>query len=400
MRIKVASMRKLGFLLFLFLIVGISSVVSQDVKPVYRVIGYYPSYAIYGSQFFVTDIAADKLTHINYAFAQISETGEIKLGDEQADTQYPYANGAAGNLGALAHLKIQYPALQTLISVGGYTWSDRFSDVALTAESRDHFAQSCVEFIRKYGLDGVDIDWEFPVNAGMSQRRDDATNFTLLLLSLRTALDAQAAQDGRPYWLTVALGGTRDIYGGLDLTALHPLVDWINIMTYSLNADYPHLTAFSAPLYDADNKASIDLAVRDFLAAGVPGDKIVIGVPFYAIGWQGAAAINHGLHQAYGGLADGSLGPGFYTYGSIAADYVPYYARFWDETAQVPWLYDTQSGLTISYEDTTSIAQKAAYVQAQKLGGAMVWELSGDDAQATLLSALSDGLKSSPSPAN
>lgn len=394
-------MLKRSIFLLVLLAISFIKVGGQDHDPAYRIVGYYPSYSIYGSQYFVTDIPADKLTHINYAFANISDTGEIVLGDEYADSQYAYPENAVnpaaagGNLGQLARLKIQHPHLKTLISVGGYTWSGRFTDIALTEETRGRFARSCVEFIRRYGLDGVDIDWEFPTGTGVPgeiSRPEDVTNFVLLMASLRTALDEAAAIDRRPYLLTVAMGGTRDTYEPIDLAALHPLVDWMNLMTYSMNGDYPKLTALSAPLYDVNGRASVDRVVQDFLAAGVPAEKLVIGVPFYAIGWQGAAAINNGLHQPYTGLANGSLGPGFYDYASIAADYVPFYPRIWDASAQVPLLYDAQNGVMISYDDVESIGLKATYVRQQKLGGAMIWELSGDDDQATLLSALANGL--------
>src|SRR5262245_7754413 len=108
-------MRQAALSLIIPLIFSFSTA-AQETPPSPRIIGYYPSYVFYGSQFFVTDIAADKLTHINYAFARVSDTGEIILGDEYADTQVIYPDGAAGNLEALARLKRQYPHLQTLIS--------------------------------------------------------------------------------------------------------------------------------------------------------------------------------------------------------------------------------------------------------------------------------------------
>jgi chitinase len=107
-------------------------------EPTYRIIGYYTSWSIYARSYFVTDIPADKLTHINYAFANVSESGECIVGDEWADTQYRYPDDPAqapflGNFRQLNVLKESHPHLKTLISVGGWTWSEHFSDAALTA---------------------------------------------------------------------------------------------------------------------------------------------------------------------------------------------------------------------------------------------------------------------------
>ncbi len=142
-------------------------------------------------------IAAQKLTHINYAFADI-ENGVIKKGfvhDEQ-------------NFAVLNSLKKQNPHLKVLISVGGWTWSGNFSDTALTEESRSKFAKSAVEFVRKYKLDGIDIDWEYPGLPGIGNphRSEDKENFTLLLKALREELDRYQVEDNKHYLTTVAAG--------------------------------------------------------------------------------------------------------------------------------------------------------------------------------------------------
>lgn len=367
----------------------------------YRVIGYYAAWTVYRG-FSVADIPAAQLTHINYAFANISPNGEIVLGDAWADVEMPDPDDTTkydimGNFRQLQLLKEAHPHLQTLISVGGWTWSGRFSDVALTDESRQKFAQSAADFITRYGFDGVDLDWEYPTGGGdpgNTVRPEDPENFILLLQAVRDALDAQGAADGRHYLLTIAAGAGRSAYQPLDWERIHPLLDFINVMTYDMAGPWSAVTGFQAPLYDSTERppegTSADTALRDYLALGVPSDKLVMGVPFYGRGWAGVAADNNGLHQPYDGLPAGTREAGTYDYADLAANHVSEATRHWHETAQVPWLYDPATGVMISYDDPESLAAKAAYVVDNGLGGIMIWELSTDNG--ALLSAIDEAL--------
>lgn len=225
-----------------------------------RIVGYYASWATY-SGFTPDKIDANKLTHLNYAFANISNDFKIAIGDPNVDLT---------NFKKLNTLKQTNTNLKTLISVGGWTWSDKFSDVALTESSRDVFADSCVDFIVKYGFDGVDVDWEYPVSGGLPsnvKRPVDKQNFTLLLKTLREKLDAQGKIDGKKYLLTIA-GATGDVYiNNTELDILHQYLGFGNIMTYDIHGDWDNYTDFNAPLYNnADStqqyKWSIDSAIN------------------------------------------------------------------------------------------------------------------------------------------
>ena len=137
--------------LILVIIAAASLSAQPQSQPKYRVLAYFASWSIYDRGYYVTDIPADKLTHLTYAFAFVSDAGEITLGDEWADTQFPYPNDQdnqplKGNFHQFQLLKQAHPTLQTLISIGGWTGSARFSDVALTAASRAKFAASVVAF--------------------------------------------------------------------------------------------------------------------------------------------------------------------------------------------------------------------------------------------------------------
>ena len=136
-----------------------------------RVVGYYPGWGIYSRGFEVADLPGDQLTHINYAFANLVG-GECVLGDPWADVERhlpgdPWSGPGSdasyfGNFRQLDLLQEEHPALKTLISIGGWTWSGNFSDAALTPASRARFATSCADFMENYGFDGIDIDWEYP----------------------------------------------------------------------------------------------------------------------------------------------------------------------------------------------------------------------------------------------
>jgi chitinase len=156
-----------------------------------KIVAYYTAWSTYGRNYQVADIDGSKITHLNYAFANV-QNGEIVVGDTYADLDKAFpgdcweAGCKRGNFNQLQKLKQKYPHLKTLISVGGWTWSGNFSDAAMTEASRTKFANSALKFVREYGFDGVDIDWEYPVGGGLTPGKpEDKQNFTLLMKKLR-----------------------------------------------------------------------------------------------------------------------------------------------------------------------------------------------------------------------
>jgi chitinase len=380
--------------------------------PPKRVVGYFVEWGVYQRNYHVKDVPADRLTHLNYAFAKIAD-GECALYDAFAavDKAYPgdkWDQGALrGSFNQLRQLKKKHPHLKTLISVGGWTLSGPFSDVALTAESRAKFARSCVRFLLKYGFDGIDIDWEYPCGGGLPGNRtrpEDKQNYTRLLAALRRELDAQEKADGRHYLLTIAAPAGPANIANLEPAGIAAQVDWINLMTYDFHGAWEFVTNFNAPLFAAAGdpspdeavrrRCNVDAAVQAYLKAGVPADRLVVGVPFYGRGWGGVGKGNNGLYQkAAPNPPRGTWEAGVFDYKDLAANYLPKHRRHWHAEAQVPWLYDPDGGLFISYDDPESLRLKARYVRDHHLGGVMFWELSADDGQSSLLGALHDGLK-------
>src|SRR5579859_1615148 len=186
--------------------------------------GYYAGWS--AGRYPVSAIPAGQLTHVFYAFADISPGGECVASKPAQDS---------ANWQALQALKQAHPQLKLLLSVGGWSQSALFSDVAASADSRAHFAQSCAALMQANGFDGLDVDWEFPVSGGLPTnhtRPEDGLNFTALLSALRAALTTQGAGSGQRYLLTIAAPASPAEYRHLELRLIVPYLDWINLMAY------------------------------------------------------------------------------------------------------------------------------------------------------------------------
>ncbi|UCE08771.1 MAG: glycoside hydrolase, partial [bacterium] len=169
------------------------------------------------------EIAVEKLTHINYAFADI-RNGKIIEGFEHDAKNFKILNG----------LKSKNPGLKILISVGGWTWSGNFSDMTLTKESRQKFIESSIDFMQKHQLDGIDLDWEYPGLPGMgnTHRKKDKKNFTRLLEEFRNSLDTLGKTNQKHYLLTIAAGAFEDYLNHTEMKKAQLYLDFVNIMTY------------------------------------------------------------------------------------------------------------------------------------------------------------------------
>lgn len=348
----------------------------------YKLIAYVPGWG----DIDFTKIQAHKLTHINYAFANI-QNGLIHLEAEKDSLL----------IAQLVDLKDKYPALKVLISVGGAEWSTYFSDVALTASSRELFSSSVVNFIVIHKLDGVDIDWEFPGWEGPGNvfRPEDKQNYTYLLYELRRQLNEQAKLNGRwpesPYLLSIASGSSQWYLDFVEMNKIIPALDFINIMTYDFKGGWSLTTGHHTNLYPSasDHGAgqSASAAVQLFRSAGVPQDKMILGAAFYGRYWMGVDKENNGLYRSFSGSA------GALAYKTIKENYLidSNFKNYWDAEAKAPYLWSDTKAMFISYDDPASLKAKAAYVRTENLGGVMFWEYS-QDYRNTLLDALYNGL--------
>ena len=327
-------------------------------------------------------VDAKYLTRINYAFANIKD-GRMVLG----------APTDAQNFAQLTALRTQNPRLTVLVSAGGWLWSQNFSDMALTAQTRRVFEDSVMEFLAQYDLDGLDIDWEYPglPGAGHPYRAEDKQNFTALLKELRSRFDAESKRTGRRLYLTIAMGAGEDVIAHTEMRKVARYVDTVNLMTYDYyEAGSDPTTGHHAPLFadPADpKKASSDATAREYEKAGVPAEKMLLGVPFYGRAFGDVEDKNHGLFQP-GKTVAGFNGQ----YSAIAANLLGQgFTRYWDDAAKAPYLYNAEKHIFVTYEDPESLAAKCKYVREHKLGGVMFWEYFGDP-EGKLLETIDKGL--------
>ena len=367
-------------MLLLVLSLGLLSSTAHAKKQRYVITAYvFPQNIVLTSD----QVAADKLTRINFAFANVDQ-GRIVLGDPSD----------AANLATLVGLKKENPDLTVLVSVGGWLWSGRFSDAALTPASRAKFIDSVADFVTRYNLDGLDIDWEYPAMAGAAGnvfRPEDKKNYTLLLKELRERFKKMQKTVHRRLYITIAAGASAEFLEHTEMAQVQKYVDTVNLMAY----DYyepgdDKITGNHSPLYvdPADPKGiSSDKSVQEFEAAGVPADKIVLGVPFYGHVWGHVGATNNGLFQPGAPVPDA-----YSTYGKLTQDFANQgFTRHWDEKASVPYLYNSQKQIFVSYEDPESLALKCKYVIDHHLAGMMFWEYESDPS-GKLLDAIDRGL--------
>ena len=349
--------------------------------PQSTVVGYYAGWSAYqGYQ--ASDIPAHLLTHINYAFAMIDpDTGTLALDNPTQDEK---------NFADLRALREEYPHLKLILSVGGWDYSAHFSGVAATAAGRADFAQSCAELLAAYGLDGIDLDWEYPVSggtAGTNHRPQDKQNFTLLLRAIRQELDRQGKRDGKDYQLTIA-GAAGDWYlSNIHPTAVADVVDHIFLMAYDIHGPWDKYADFNAPLYTSSDSAphyqnSISGSVEAYLESGVPADKLVLGMPLYGYRYDGVSGTQNGLYSTF--TTARSI-----PYDTLVVTYLsdPSYRQLRHTEARVPYLYG--NGSFLSYDDPQSMAEKAALAQELDLQGIGFWELSQDRGAVLIESSVS-----------
>lgn len=325
-------------------------------------------------------ISAGKLDAINFAFALVDPAGEI----------YLPGTTAPASLGGLTALRAENPALKVLVSIGGWG-ADHFSEAALTPQSRARFNASAVRLLREHGLDGIDIDWEYPTlpGPGISHRPQDRENFSLLLEDLRARLDVLGREHGRHYLLTIA-AADGEAARGLELARIARVLDWINLMTYDFHGSLSDTTGHHAGLgrsrrAPAGSRTTVQ-AVNEFLAAGVPAARLNVGVAFYGRQFADVDPVDDGLYRRYGRYVDALPWRDLRTLAGRDG-----YVRLWDPDAQAPYLWNAATRHFVSYDDPQSLEAKAAFVRARGLGGMMYWE-HRHDIDDELLDALRTGL--------
>lgn len=309
---------------------------------------------------------ADRLTCVNLAFGLIRD-GLLDL-------------SLLKYLHLLPKLREWNPELKIVLSVGGWA-ADGFSPMAMTEQGRRAFAASCLETVETYGLDGIDIDWEYPCSdaAGIAADPRDKENFTALLRVLREKL-------GDDRILSVAVGASRRCVQDTQMDQVAQIVDYVQLMTYDMvdGTRAGHHAALGASKGDTSGLNTREV-VEDYHAAGVPYEKLIVGAAFYGRHFEVENRENNGLLQPSGG---GLPGP---TYGEITESYLREngFQVLWDEDAEANYLWNGKT--LVSYESPEAIRRKCEFVREKKLRGIMYWE-HGNDPTRELLGVIADTL--------
>lgn len=322
------------------------------------VVGYYPNWSAYGRHYYLYNFADHEspgvpskilphayYSHIQYAFINVSPDGRCVSSDPSIDLSLAECGcvdnpshfrepcdcdwvktfgGHQGLFADMAALKQTNPNIKMLMSIGGWTYSQNFSDIAQTQESRRRFISSCVDFMNTHGFDGIDIDWEYPGGGGRdaltcdqgidpcsvedktnpdhwtpagdgvtyshmrdgicrSCRPEDGENYVSLLQEFREAMP-------QGYTLSVAVGASPARIADMNIRDMSCYLDWMGIMTYDFHGSWEQHTGFQSPLRRGEDRGeaeglSIEEAAQNFLAAGLPASKLVTGAAFYGRGW-------------------------------------------------------------------------------------------------------------------
>ncbi|MEU9020237.1 glycoside hydrolase family 18 chitinase [Actinomadura sp. NPDC048394] len=367
-----------------------------------KVVGYFTDWGVYQRAYYVKNIdtsgSAAKLTHLNYAFGNVTN-GQCAIGDAYADYQQTYtaANSVdgvadtwdqpvAGSFNQLRKLKKKYPNLKILWSFGGWTWSGGFGQAAANPAA---FADSCYNLVKDPRwadvFDGIDIDWEYPNACGLSCDTSGPDAFKKLMAALR-------AKFGSSNLVTAAITADASDGGKMDVTdyaGAAQYVDWFNPMTYDYFGawDAQGPTAPHSPLtsYPGIPHAGFNTSdtIAKLKAKGVPAGKLLIGIGFYGRGWTGVT------QSEPGGTATGAA-PG--TYEAGIEDYKVLKGKCPATGTVGGTAYAKCGSEWWSYDTPSTIGGKMAYAKGQGLGGAFFWELSGDTTGGELITAIKNGL--------
>lgn len=320
---------------------------------------YFTNWSVYAREYTPSKLPLRDVTHVIYAFFKPNaQTGEIEHSDIWADLQKPMPLGGAGCIGELQILKQKFPHVRILASVGGYSYASLLSEVIRDPSKRLAFVSSAKKLVNELQLDGIDLDWEYP----------------------------SSTQDGRALLSTVeqlrdALGGAKDLTlaspAGMHNLQYFPFemdkhLSFWNVMTYDFTGPWSEVSGHHAQLY-ADRKQpgslSIEAVINKYLEH-IPASKLVLGIPLYARSFAGSKNIG----QKFKGVIAGEFEEGIHDYKTLP---LPGFQEVTDRRLGAAYCLQASKGV-LSYDNAETVMQKAEFIKANGLAGAMFWEASGD----------------------
>ncbi|KIJ18459.1 chitinase [Paxillus involutus ATCC 200175] len=354
----------------------------------------------------LSDVSWDRYNTLIYAVAVTTPSVHNLSLEASEPSVLPQFVSEAHKHGVAAH-----------VAIGGWTGSRWFSSNVATAENRTAFVKTVTNFAKQYGIDGIDFDWEYPNAPGIGCNlisADDTKNYLSFLQELRKdpvgiKLTISAATSVLPF---VDAAGKHST----DVTGFAKVLDYISIMNYDVFGSWSAAVGSNAPLNDTcaspDHQVgSAVSAVKAWTAAGMPLNKIVLGVPTYGHSFRVSPsdafvsgsktelaaypkfnAANKPPGDAWAGTGGLDVcgvteGPGdtwnfwalvkggFLTSEGAPAPGIIY--RF-DSCSQTPYVYNATSQVMISFDNADSFAAKGNYIKETGLRGFAMWEAAGD----------------------
>ncbi|KAK7501474.1 hypothetical protein BaRGS_00007278 [Batillaria attramentaria] len=351
----------------------------------YRRVCYYTNWSQYrpsSGKFVPENVDPTLCTHLIYTFAKL--VGNQLKAFEWNDESTAWSTGMYERFQAL---KQKNPSVKTLLAVGGWNLaSGPFTQMVATPQNRAEFAQSSVDFLRKWGFDGLDVDWEYPtLRGGHPQDRD---HFTQLIREVRAKFQQEAATTGNSrLLLTAAVAAGKDkIDVAYDIPQLNQYLDFISIMTYDLHGSWETHTGHHTALYPRaaergdDRYLNVDFAAKYWVQKGATPSKLNIGLATYGRGFTMVSSSQNGLGAATRSAANAgqyTREAGFLAYYEICQMQQRGGQRHNDAEQHVPYITDGDQW--VGYEDVNSLREKVCYTKQNGYGGIMVWALDLDD---------------------
>lgn len=261
---------------------------------------------------------------------------------------------------------------QVLLSIGGFTRSPDLASGVSTQSGRKKFISTAVKLITDWGFDGIDVDWEFPTNA------QEARNYVMILSELRKALDKYSADNKLNYrfLLTVASPAGSGNYKIMNLKGMDPWLDAWHLMAYDYSGPWDSTTAHQSNVFVSkknplSTKLGTDGTINDYIAAGVPPNKIHMGIPLYGRSFTNT----DGFGKSYSGTGGDSEGT--YLLNQLPR---PGATTSFNADLMASYTYDKKKRELVTMDDLKSGQAKAGYINQRDLGGAFFWEATGDRA--------------------
>ncbi|XP_046399185.1 chitinase-3-like protein 1 [Ischnura elegans] len=375
----------LGRIALLLFLVGVAAAATlQTAENDKVVVCYYGTWAVYrqgAGKFDVEDIDPFICTHAIYGFAGLSEYKGVMISlDPWNDLYDDYGLGAFTRF---CKLKEKNPKLKTLLAIGGWNeGSPKYSKMVSTPQSRKTFLVNAVDFLKKYGFDGLDFDWEYPTQRGGDD--SDRENFATFLSEMRELFDQHGLM------MTAAVSaGKQTIDPAYDIPAMGKYLDHIHVMCYDYHGSWDPVTGHNAPLYQHPMDYgdyvyfNVNFTMHYWMQKGAPANKLVLGMGLYGRSFTLSNNKENGLYAPSnqpGNAGAYTEEPGYLGYNELC-DQMKTNPSKWtivnDKYIMAPYTY--KGNQWIGYDDPASIKLKAQFAAQLGLKGAMVWSIETDD---------------------